>query len=416
MKTTTQFSLLASLALSIVPMGCGSDGSSAIDAQVAPTIDAAIPDAAPPDAAINPRCEIKSGEDVALVEVATGLRSPLLVTAPQGDPRLFIIEQDGIIRIVEDGNVNATPFLDIRSIIASVGNEQGLLGLAFHPEYATNGKFYVYYTARSPADDVVVAEYTVSDDADLANATGRILLTIDEPRRNHNGGMIAFGPAGYLTIAVGDGGKQGDPDGNAQNLNIHLGKLLRIDVDSKTLPYGIPADNPFASGGGLPEIWAYGLRNPWRFSFDSQTGDIYIGDVGQGSREEINVQPGNAAGVNYGWKIMEGIECFNSPNCDRTGLTLPVTDYPHTQGRVSITGGYVYRGTCSPDIAGWYFFADFASQQIYTFEYDGTAANLTELFLDPTNQIGGITSFGQDGFGELYVVSRNGRIFQIVVN
>lgn len=418
MKSTSSALFFAS-ALSLgISFGCGDSGSSAIDARTTPAIDATTGsiDARGPavDAAPNPACTVVSGTDLELVEVVNGLQSPLLVTAPAGDPRMFIIEQDGFIRIVENGQLVTTPFADLTSVVRATGNEQGLLGLAFHPDYNSNGKFYVYYTARTPQNDAVIAEYTVSGDANIASTTGRILLTIDEPRSNHNGGMLAFGADGHLHAAVGDGGKQGDPDGNAQNLNTHLGKILRLDVDSKTLPYGIPADNPFAAGGGLPEIWAYGLRNPWRFSFDSQTNDIYIGDVGQGAREEISAQPGNAAGVDYGWNVVEGLSCYNAQSCDRTGKVDPVVDYDHSQGRNSITGGFVYRGSCFPDIAGWYFYGDYSGEQIYKFKLaGGVATEQAELFIDPNNQIGGLTSFGQDGFGELYVVSRNGRIFHI---
>ncbi|MBL4634602.1 MAG: PQQ-dependent sugar dehydrogenase [Kofleriaceae bacterium] len=418
--TSTSCKLFVASALSFgLIAGCSDSGSSAIDARTTPAIDATAGtidarDNNVPDAAPNPACTMVSGTDLELVEVVNGLSSPLLVTAPSGDPRLFIIEQDGLIRVVENGQLLATPFADLTGVVRASGNEQGLLGLAFHPQYSSNGKFYVYYTARSPANDVVIAEYTVSSDANVASTTGRILLTIDEPRSNHNGGMLAFGADGYLHAAVGDGGKQGDPDGNAQNLNIHLGKILRFDVDSQTQPYGIPADNPFASGGGLPEIWAYGLRNPWRFSFDSKNGDIYIGDVGQGRREEISVQPGANAGIDYGWNTVEGLICYNAQSCDMSGKVAPVVDYDHSQGRNSITGGFVYRGTCFPDIDGWYFYADYTSEQIYKFKYaGGVATEQAELFIDPQNQIGGLTSFGQDGFGELYVVSRNGRIFHI---
>lgn len=417
----TRSSLLFASLLSVASLGlaCGNSGSSAIDANTGTPIDAkaGTTDGGPvADAAPNPACTVVSGTDLELVEVVRGFESPLLLTAPIGDSRKFIIEQSGSIHILQNGQLLPTPFLDIQSIVRESGNEQGLLGLTFHPQYSSNGKFYVYYTAVSPQDDATIAEYTVSGNADVANPTGRVLLRIPEPRQNHNGGMLAFGADGYLHISVGDGGKQGDPDGNAQNLNTHLGKILRIDVDSATKPYGIPADNPYAAGGGLAEIWAHGLRNPWRFSFDSKTNDIYIGDVGQVNREEINVQPGATAGVDYGWNVVEGTECYQAQSCDRTGKVEPAVDYPHSQGRNSITGGFVYRGTCYPDIDGWYFYGDYSGEQIYKFEYaGGVATEQAELNLDPQNQISGLTAFGQDGFGELYVLSRNGRIFHIAV-
>ncbi len=365
-------------------------------------------------------CVPVSGTEIKLQEYARDLVDPLYLTAPTGDERLFVIEQPGRIRLIEDNVLVGGSFLDITDIVRDTGNEQGLLGMAFHPDYANNGRFFVYYTASEPRNDTVVAGNTVSDNANVANPEGEILLTIDQPASNHNGGMLDFGPDGYLYIATGDGGgandEHGGPEGNGQNTNTLLGKLLRIDVDSGT-PYGIPSDNPFASGGGEAEIWAYGLRNPWRFSFDSETGDIYTADVGQDEFEEVNVQPPTAAGVNYGWKIMEGNDCFQAAKCDTSGLTLPVHEYPHTEGRQSITGGYVYRGTCLPDLQGKYFFGDFAGEQVYTFEYAaGAISNFQEITetLDPESHIAGLTSFGQDSFGELYVISRDGKIYKIV--
>ena len=406
--------LFIGLAGSIWAAGaCGSDAKPDPDAEPIPVFDAAIDDAGQVL-----HCDPVSGTDLKLQEITRGLVDPLYLTAPAGDARLFVIEQPGRIRVIEDNTLLVPPFLDITDIVRDTGDEQGLLGLAFHPDYASNGKFYVNYTASSPSGDTVVAEYTVSSNANVANSTGKILLTFDQPESNHNGGMIEFGQDGYLYIGTGDGGGADDqhgPDGNGQNLNTLLGKMLRIDVESD--PYGIPAGNPFAAGGGLPEIWAYGLRNPWRFSFDSLTSDIYIADVGQNELEEVNVQSGTAAGVNYGWKIMEGTECFQAASCDTNGLVLPVHEYPHTQGRQSITGGYVYRGTCLPDLVGRYFFGDYAGEQIYTFEYSGgSISNLQDITdsIDPNSDIAGLTSFGTDGYGELFVVSRDGKVFKIV--
>ncbi len=393
---------------------CGSDPKPDPDAEPIPVFDAAIDDAGLPL-----HCEPVSGTDLKLQEIVRNLVEPLYLAAPTGDDRLFVVEQPGRIRIIDDNTLLPTPFLDITDIVRDTSNEQGLLGLAFHPDYETNGRFFVNYTATDPRSDTVVAEYTVSSDPNVANPTGEILLTFDQPESNHNGGMLAFGPDSYLYVGTGDGGGADDqhgPDGNGQNLNTLLGKMLRIDVDGGS-PYGIPADNPFATAGGLPEIWAYGLRNPWRFSFDALTGDVYIADVGQDLIEEVNVQPADAAGVNYGWRIMEGTDCFQAGSCDTNGLVQPVHEYPHTQGRQSITGGYVYRGTCFPDIQGRYFFGDFAGEQIYTFEYAaGAISNLEDITdgIDPNSDIAGLTSFGEDGFGELYVVSRNGKVFKIV--
>lgn len=402
---------LTALILSLGSCGDDSSTPAKIDAQ-APMIDAA-------QAAY---CVPTPGTDLQLTEIVSGLSAPLYLDAPEGDPRLFVVEQGGRIVVIKDGAILPTPFLDVRSIVNDNGNEQGLLGLAFHPDFAQNGRFFINYTAQSPSGDTIVAEYTAQSGADVANTTGKILMTIDQPESNHNGGMLAFGADGFLYIGTGDGGGGGDdepahgPIGNGQNLDTHLGKLLRIDVDTGD-PYGIPASNPYAITGGLPEIWAYGLRNPWRFSFDSETGDIYIGDVGQGALEEINVLGPTVAGANYGWRQMEGTECFNpSSGCDMSGKVIPVHEYSHTQNRQSITGGYVYRGQCLPDVTGWYFFGDYSGEQIYTFVHEaGAATNLQDLTptIDPTSEINGLTSFGEDGFGELYVISRNGSVYRI---
>lgn len=372
------------------------------------------------DAGVVLRCDPVSGTDIALHEVVRGLHAPLFLTAPADDERLFVIEQPGKIRIIENAALVTTPFLDIQNIVRDTGNEQGLLGLAFHPNYASNGKFYVNYTATSPSGATVVAEYTVSGDPNLANTTGRTLLTFSQPQSNHNGGMLAFGSDGYLYVGTGDGGGGNDEhgrEGNGQSLETLLGKLLRIDVTSGE-PYSIPSDNPFAEGGGRPEIWAYGLRNPWRFSFDRASGDIYIADVGQSTLEEVNVASRDAAGLNYGWKIAEGKQCRGGgKGCDMTGLTAPVHDYGRSDGQ-SITGGYVYRGECMPDVQGMYFFGDFASARIWTFEYKGEGAITNHSdrssSIDPTNAINGLTSFGEDAFGELYVISRDGKIFKLI--
>jgi glucose/arabinose dehydrogenase len=369
--------------------------------------------------------------------VASGLNRPIQVTAPAGDSRLFIVEQRGVIKILKFGAVLSTPFLDIDSKIPNTaGNdERGLLGLAFHPDYANNGYFFVNYINLS--NDTVVERYKVSDaNPDVADpSSDKLIITVDQPFSNHNGGDLQFGPNdGYLYIGLGDGGASDDPGDRGQCLNTLLGKMLRIDIDvpMDATPYEIPPDNPWVDGdpGTRDEIWARGLRNPWRYSFDSLTGDLYIGDVGQDDLEEIDFQPADSpGGENYGWRIMEGTDCFGNSNCDDPpltcndpNLTLPIHEYPHAVG-FSVTGGFVYRGSVIPDIQGVYFFADFGTAKIWSFRYDGE--NLTE-FTDRTAElapggglsISSISSFGEDGFGELYIVDRdgttNGEVFKIL--
>jgi len=339
--------------------------------------------------------------------VATGFERPTFVTgAGDGSGRLFVVEKRGTIQVVRDGQVAAQPFLDIRSHITDSGNEQGLLGLAFHPRFAENGRFFVFYTAASGGANTL-AEYRVSaSDPNRADpATGRVLLAIPDQYSNHNGGMLAFGPGGYLYIALGDGGGAGDPLRSAQDLRNPLGSILRIDVDvpgSAGLAYGIPPDNPFvARADARGEIWAYGLRNPWRFSFDRETGDLWIADVGQNEREEVNfAAAGSPGGVNYGWSIMEGTRCYRPANgCDRSGLTLPVFEYTHDDG-CSITGGYVYRGAAFPALRGAYFAADYCTGSAWALRWRGSQLQVDRLPGFPR----GISSFGEDDAGELYIV------------
>jgi glucose/arabinose dehydrogenase len=362
--------------------------------------------------------------DITTTRVASGLTSPVFVTYPPGDSaRLFIVEQVGRIKILESDTLHTTPFLDISSKV-TYGGEQGLLGLAFHPDYGSNGYFYVDYT--DTLGDTRISRFEVSSNPDSADPGSEFLiLTVDQPFGNHNGGMIVFGPDDYLYIGMGDGGSGGDPQNNAQSDSTLLGKMLRIDVDGGT-PYGIPVDNPFAgSGYPLDEIWAKGVRNPWRYSFDRQTGDMYIADVGQNTWEEIDFQSASSAGgENYGWRLMEGAHCYDPPtNCDPGGLTYPIYEYSHggTPFRCSITGGYVYRGSAIPGLPGTYFFADYCSDQIWSFRYDGS--NLTE-FTDRTSELdpgGGqsiddISSFGEDFYGELYIVDLGGEVYKIIVD
>jgi glucose/arabinose dehydrogenase len=352
-------------------------------------------------------------EDIAieLRAVVSGLENPLLVThAGDGSGRVFVVEQIGRIRIVRNGRAVADPFLDISGLVTA-GGEQGLLGLAFHPDYANNGRFFVNYT-DSNGDDVV-AEYGTSSDPDRADdSSGRVLIEIDDPFSNHNGGHLAFGDDGYLYVATGDGGGGGDPLESGQSLNTLLGKLLRIDVDSTSgdFPYGIPPDNPFVDrADARPEIWAYGLRNPWRFSFDA--GDIWIGDVGQSALEEINRMPAHRAGLNYGWNTMEGDACFDPPSdCDRKGLVLPIATYTHDRG-CSVTGGYVYRGDEFRSLQGVYFFGDYCSGFIWAVDAAGGATREPRIVLESNHSI---SSFGVDAAGELYLTDiSSGEVLQI---
>ncbi len=350
---------------------------------------------------------------LALETVSNDLVFPVDLTSPPGDPRLFVAEKGGRIRIIENGAVRSTPFLDVSSRV-STGSEQGLLGLAFDPDYATNGRFVVNYTDL--AGDTRISAFRVSGDPNLADAAGeQVIVAVDQPFVNHNGGQLAFGPDGYLYIGLGDGGDAGDPLENAQSLTTLLGKLLRIDLDAG-VPYGIPPDNPFALvAAARGEIWSYGLRNPWRFSFDRVTGDLYIGDVGQNEIEEIDVSPvaaGAGRGTNYGWDVMEGRECFEpASGCDQTGLVLPAAQYDHRDG-CSVTGGYVYRGSAIPALQGTYFYSDVCSGWVRSFRVsNGEAAEEREW---PALEAGNVTSFGQDDAGELYILTAAGTVYRIV--
>ncbi|HUF26173.1 MAG TPA: PQQ-dependent sugar dehydrogenase [Gemmatimonadaceae bacterium] len=348
---------------------------------------------------------------VTMREVASGLSNPLHLVSPAGDPRLFIVEQPGRIRIVKDGVLLAAPFLDIATRVTS-GGERGLLSMAFHPAYAQNGFFYVNYTGAGGT--TYVERFSVSTDPEVADPQSALLiLEQSQPFPNHNGGHILFGPDDMLYIAMGDGGDGGDPLGHGQNRNTLLGALLRLDVDGGT-PYAIPSDNPFAGeAGARDEIWAYGLRNPWRIAFDAPSGNLYVADVGQSRLEEVNVVAAAAPGVNYGWNIMEGNECYpQATNCDTSGLMLPVLVYPHEGGACSITGGHVYRGSELPDIVGHYFYADYCLGFIRSFRYAGGAATQQRDWPFAA-LVGRVLSFGVDAAGELYVLSQSGRVFRL---
>lgn len=345
--------------------------------------------------------------------VVSGLVNPVdLASPPAGPGRLFIIELPGLIRIVENGELLSQPFLDIRSRVESGGTEQGLLGIAFHPNYAQNGLFYLNYTGRRGGGDTVIARYQAAGDDPYQADPGseKILLEVQQPYRNHNGGGMAFGPDGYLYISLGDGGSANDPQGNAQSLDTLLGKLLRIDVDGGD-PYAIPADNPFAGGGGRPEIWAYGLRNAWRFSFDRLTGSLYIADVGQNSWEEIDFLPAGApGGANFGWDYREGAHPFEGDPPAGLDLIDPIFEYQHGIG-CSVTGGYVYRGQALPEFRGIYFLSDFCSGRVWGLlrGADGTWQS-QELFQTGLS----VASFGQDSGGELYLLDRaGGTVYQL---
>ena len=337
---------------------------------------------------------------LALQLFSEGLIQPVFHTAPEGDARQFIVERNGRIRIVANGVLKTTPFLDITSRVNNAG-ERGLLSMAFDPRYASNGYFYVYYVDVN--GDIAIERFVSTPGSDVAGGSAGLVMVITHRGSEHHGGLVAFGPDNMMYLAVGDGGCCGDPQNNAQNLNTLLGKVLRIDV--RTLPYTMPPDNPFiGSVGSRAEIWAYGLRNPWRYSFDAASGLLFLADVGQDAREEVNAMPMNAPGLNYGWRIMEGTACYNpSSNCTvgRT-LTLPVYDYGHTEG-CSVIGGYVYRGAAIPELSGHYLFSDYCSGWLRSFR--GAAGSVADRRAWAGIDLARVVSFGRDAAGELYVIA-----------
>lgn len=345
---------------------------------------------------------------IKLSRVATGFKNPVTIThAGDGSGRIFVVEQKGVIRVVRNGVVTSTPFLDITGLVNSSGSEQGLLGLAFPPGFAARRTFYVNYTDRNGVGNTVIARFALDSSSNVAaQASRQTLLRIVQPFKNHNGGQLVFGPDNLLYIGTGDGGSAGDPFGNGQNLKTLLGKLLRIDVlGNEASLYTIPATNPFGN-----EIWAYGLRNPWRFSFDRLTGDFYLADVGQNMLEEVDFQPaGSGRGANYGWNILEGSNCFGKATCNKVGLVLPVAEYMHGKGDCSITGGYVYRGS-SRLLQGIYIYGDFCSGRIWGLRRTGGRWE-SRLLSDTEFQI---SSFGEDEEGELYMADyAGGAIYRI---
>ncbi len=377
----------------------------------APATATAIPGASTPAAPTNPTDISQPGAGIQLEKLIDGLTSPVFVThAGDKSGRMFVVEKTGTIAILRDGKRVATPFLDVSSLITSSGSEQGLLGLAFQPDYTTSGRFFVYYTA-SNGDDTL-ARYQVSDNPDVANpASAQVLFAQPDFAPNHNGGMLAFGPDGYLYVGLGDGGGGGDPQANGQKRSTLLGKLLRLDV-SGDAPYTIPSNNPWPNGDdqARPEIWAYGLRNPWRFSFDRATGDLYIGDVGQNTYEEIDFQPAGAAGgLNYGWSIREALHCFQANTCESSGTIDPIVEYDHSQG-CSVTGGYVYRGARFPSLQGQYIFGDYCSGTIWSLQRDAAGSWKQRKLL---NSGLSISSFGEDEAGELYIIDLGGTIYRV---
>ena len=380
-------------------------------------------------------------KDISLssIQIANGFTKPVYVCQPPGDnDRLFVLEQKGIIKIIKNGKTVRKPYADLRNRIhnpITPGDERGLLGLAFHANYQNNGFVYINYSDKN--DHTIVSRFRIASDPDrLDTKSEKVLIKLKQPFSNHNGGHMEFGPDGYLYISVGDGGKWGDPYNNAQNLENLFGKILRIDVDTGD-PYAIPDDNPFINNeDAKSEIWLYGLRNVWRFSFDRETGDMYLGDVGQDLWEEIDfVVADKAGGQNFGWRVMEGNHCYNPPeDCEPTGV-LPIFEYPNDANYMkiltgmdepnvdgcSVTGGYVYRGSAIPGFQGTYIFADYCSGNIWTFKEKNGIATEFQNRTEEINLGGGeftnyISSFGEDNNGELYIVDYNGIIFKLTAS
>jgi glucose/arabinose dehydrogenase len=363
----------------------------------------------PPATAVPGAQSLPNPENTVWREIASGLDRPTDITSPgDGSGRVFVLEQVGRIRIIQNGQLIPTPYLDISDIVGSNASERGLLGLAFHPNYAENGFFFVNYTDRD--GNTRIARFSVSaSDANLADPASRLeLLRIDQPYGNHNGGSLVFGPDGYLYAGLGDGGSSGDPLNAGQSLNTLLGKILRLDVDGGQ-PYAIPADNPFAAGGGEPEIWAYGLRNPWKIAFDRATDDLYIADVGQNQWEEVNFTPaGSPGGLNYGWRLMEGSHDFSGTLYDTSALVMPVAEYTRSDG-CSVTGGQVYRGDLLPDWQGVYLYGDFCSGNIWGLLKTGDNFANSLMFRTSFR----ISTFGLDEAGEIYLGDYSGAIYKL---
>ena len=356
-------------------------------------------------------------DSIELTKVADGYWNPVYLTHA-GDSRLFVVERAGRIYIIENGAKLPTPFLDIRSKVNDSSSERGLLSMAFHPDYATNGRFYVYYTFGSDGD-VMISSFNVSADPNVANAASEsTVITIDQPYWNHNGGQLKFGPDGYLYVGLGDGGGQGDPEGQSQDWNTLLGSMLRLDVDcglqslcDAAEPYDIPPTNPYVDiSTARDEGYYIGLRNPWRFSFDRENGDIYIADVGQGNWEELNwLEAGTTGGTNFGWNVFEGTSCFTDPCSNPDAYVMPVVEYDHSQG-CSITGGYVYRGAVHVALKGIYLYADFCQGHIWAAANNDGQWQTQRVMQGAFN----VSSFGEDVDGELYVLDYSGSVYKVV--
>jgi glucose/arabinose dehydrogenase len=399
------------------PSGRPTPASESASSSVIASPSAGAPEGSP--ASIPPARPFEpAGLAISLEPLAGGLEQPVgVVNAGDGSGRVFIVEKVGTVRVVRDGQVRSEPFLDISGDV-SFGGEQGLLGLAFHPDFPDDPRVFIDYTDAAGDTRIVSFRVDPSDD-DRVDPGSRVeLLFVDQPYRNHNGGAVAFGPDGYLHIGMGDGGSGGDPHGNGQKLGTLLGKILRIDVDAGGggSPYGIPADNPFVeTSSARPELFAIGLRNPWRLSFDRVTGDLWIGDVGQNAYEEIDVMRAGTSGQNFGWNRMEGAHCYRpAERCDQSGLVLPVVEYSHGEGGCTVIGGYVYRGAAQPDLAGGYLFGDYCSGFIWAIDSAGDARREATLVADTELRI---SSFGEDEAGELYVtdISR-GELLRVVAS
>jgi glucose/arabinose dehydrogenase len=429
---------LAASALALIPLLVAACGTGAATPPIPPSTGSGLVSVAPPEtaspapsaspaatssaAAASPETTAEptpvAPVSISLKKIATGLSGAIGLSTASGDKRLFVIRQTGQVVIVSDGKVAGT-FLDISSRISCCG-ERGLLGLAFHPGYASNGRFFVRYT--NPSGNLQISEFHVSSDPGRADAASeRKILTIPHPSfGNHNGGRIEFGPDGFLYIGTGDGGSGGDPNNHGQSLNTLLGKMLRIDIDTTSggLAYAIPSSNPFAGQSGKRgEIWSYGLRNPYTFSFDGKTGDLWIADVGQNKYEEVDralASTGGGAGINYGWRTMEGNHCYSpATGCNQSGMTLPLTEYSHGNSDsigCAIVGGYVYRGSAHPALGGRYLFGDYCTGRIWDVEAAGPASQVPHPLLSSGIRI---TGWGQDSSGELYLTSESGTLYQI---
>ncbi len=365
--------------------------------------------------------DIPAISDIGIEQVATGLSQPVAAVAPDDDDRLFIAERTGSIKILESGSVKATPFLNVQDVLVS--GDGGLIGLAFHPNYAANGRFFVHITADTTLGGVFenrIVEYHATPASDVADPNPvRTIIRVNQPRTNHNGGAIMFGTDGYLYIPIGDGGKQNDPDLNGQNKFNMLASVLRLSIDGGTAQanggwYAIPAGNPYNGANGLQELWAIGIRSPWRSSIDRSTGDLYVGDVGQGAWEEVTVGPAGVAGLNHGWRIMEGNVCRPpTSGCNTAGLTFPIIAYPNG-GPASVIGGYVYRGDVMPALRGTYFYAEFYDGWVRSFRNVGGVALDQRDWESTIGNIAAIAGFGEDGHGELYIVTFGGTVYRIV--